>query len=1260
MRGLLIKALNSIQSTRFLQCFTACQRFKPMFLWLGVLWYVVLGASSLVWADKTNEKSNVDSSTIFEQAIPEHNEVTSDSIKSLQQAMIAHPRNELVKFTLASQYTEVGRYTEARNLLQSIKDSLITQGQPYLWLMTEIEWRLFRSNTLSDQDAFQTKERLIAYLQKINFAKVSLKFARVGADIATYLEQNQLLVAPLIQLAEKDEPQRGQWLLLAASASEETREPIKTRAIVQAAYRWFKKRSLNSPFFSYHQSAQMVEWLARYGSAKQVKELALPLTDFSSGLSPEQTARVINLYTHAIASTQDIQQAKRLVKRLPVNDEYKNSFFHLSPVFFQAHDLDSALYVTSALLSLDSQNVEYQEHMAQILQWQGKYNESLEWWLLLLNEEPTEKRFYQVLSLSDLVDERSIVDLPLEVALMRFDKPRIEISGLKKPQYWMRLADIERAAGHPQAALDLLLAGYREYPEYFPLIRRLLQWMMQDQQYETAMPLFVEYLDHQPEDTLIRYLFAEAALALHRDHLALDQFRLLFMDSDFQLPESSLVVVAELAKRLQESEFERTVLKKLITLAPKKVQYHYRHLLLLRQHPELASDITMEVCIEISLQWQSYWRETHDPGFLILALIAMEHQMDHQGMAALLQEVSTSAISLQGLEHFGSELAVLAHYVEAYDAAERLYRLHTKHPGNNIFKPHIGLMWLYLETQQWEKLEQQLVFTQALERDTKIFDPNARMKLWEAYAVSLHGLKEFQHAIFWYENQLFFYPESRHAQLGLADVLQDMSHWDTAHTVRQHVYHALNKYSDKEQKNILGQHLTPKEKQWLMTERGVLKKSEENLTHPTIEHPVMLRLVRQGRWELAHRWLTLQDPSNFPTDSEFVYKENISLSEMLSLLAIRSEKLIQSQSVVLGNKEQPDIQQVDDLLKQGEGQKALDTVIEKVDGGLNDHERQEWRESLTPIYTRYPRFARVSVSELDHALPSEVRVDESQQTLEFAWHHWDLSFKGFLENRQWSQQQSQLQNDTLNAMFFVGHRSGNCGVDGGLGQHELPYDQFLSLALNVQCEMDYSWMNQWTMNLIRNDSRAPITALNGLANTNRWGVNITGQVIPQWQNQYSLSLDRSLFETEVANELGELLWLELDWQQSLVKASDNIWRQRVQGVLQLSFLNADHQHETATALLPDDYQDIGLGLRLLKGRVRQDYPKYASPRFQWQALYTYRANGGDSYFSVDGEWGTAVFGRDEVSLMVQWSSEEAVVYGKTKSNISVGYTRYFQ
>ena len=908
-------------------------------------------------------------------------------------------------------------------LIEQIDAPEIRRSHSFLMLSIKVYWSFYRSNTQSKVQQYITLKKITTALKNINYSSVSEQQALIAADIAHHIDKPTLFIAPAIRLADIKKSSRGRWLLRAAEATEQASQPTKLRAIVNAADRWFAQQTLNSPLFTVAQSEQLIQWMYRYSDQPQrIMQLSRQHLDFSLSSSLKSLDKIRNIYSDTVSTVNDLQHAKHLLDRLPFEIENKTYFERIFKVFVELQALSEAEFTASILLSFEPMNLEYQENFAQILQWQHRYEEALNWWLTIMEQRPTESHFFRVLGLADQLNKTQDISLPLQEAVTHLEISGTTLETLKHPQYWIRLSEIKKSLGAEDESLELLKKGYAEFPDNLVILRELLQALVSLSQYKDSIGLFIDYLHQKPDDVFIRYLFGEVALMLNRQHLALDQFKQVFSSQSLPLTESSVYAMSKLAFLLGYTSFERQTMAYLSSHYSKD-EYGWRMFQLIDRDPSLSAFDKAEsvygLIQRFEAQLETQWDANPSPLKTLLLLMLLEYELETDKMLNILRRIANNRIAsdrttnisiandqsdkAKEFEAYDVSFGLLSQWLDAYDLAEAFYAKQIAVTGDGLPISSLdishfieseperlqGLIGLYIASAQYQKLQdlileiasdkkgfmQQLIQTRE-KQDEVLVDIDHRhslIPLWKSLAWGFEALGEYEQSIYWFQNVVAFSHEKEWVQWSLANGLFALSYWDSADKIRQQAYHSLRLEHPVEQWSILNQQIKLEEQQWLLSrqdeDQNYLDFGDKLHRELGVEnrpfHSVLSiqEFIHQGRWEMMQIWLNLY-PDFDSYSSQFSVKDTTNiLLGFDHLIDIHQKRMNARYSVAeIPSSEIYTASQgqfdIERHLSLGAGEQAWHQLNLVNPHRLNDGERQGWFETLAKFNRIYPHYVR--------------------------------------------------------------------------------------------------------------------------------------------------------------------------------------------------------------------------------------------------------------------------------------------------------------
>ena len=409
--------------------------------------------------------------------------------------------------------------------------------------------------------------------------------------------------------------------------------------------------------------------------------------------------------------------------------------------------------------------------LARILEWSGDPDAALDAWQRLADGEPSTEREVRRLA-------RMLLDLDAEIDSLQRQRRRM---GRLAQEELRRLARLLERRGEPERALAVLAELLDHYPGDAESRRLRLMLLVQIGQADRALALLDEQARRQGEDDALRRQRMTILWQSLREQEAWAESRRLQHPLAFHNPADG-ALQAELAWRHGDYALAERLYTRLYamyagqTLSAETDEITRQRVWRIHERLIRLADERGDVqrASEVGLHG---WRQLGDPDLLWLSLQVAVHHHDHAAMERLLKLALAQPDRQGRLETAMLEMAAWKHRHGHAREAEAFYReLLARNPQAR--EARVGLLWLYVDTQQRAPLRRHLL---AWQREA-LNDS----RYWPVYAAGWTLLDEPARALPWIERRVRLTPADPLWLLTWADTLEALDRRDSAWRVRRH------------------------------------------------------------------------------------------------------------------------------------------------------------------------------------------------------------------------------------------------------------------------------------------------------------------------------------------------------------------------------------------------------------------------------------------------------------------------------------------
>lgn len=699
------------------------------------------------------------------KALAEQGKSDALSIPYLQLLLRTHPGDSSLRMALAHKLAALGKWNDARNILDPILKQSGKEGVQARLAMLEIDFSL--ANTLPKDSWERNQVLALAARQIESLGKGALETVALVriAEISLAVNRPDMAATLYMKLASIDSVKRQTWLDLAAKAYLASGAPTRAGYAYQAV-------AASSPNDVAIQRKYTLLALDAFLAGNAGKE-ALHLAEASVprlGSDREFMQRVV-----AIALLQnDIARAQQLGRQLvSLAPDEPLILKQQVDVELAAKDLAAALSLARRLVALDPSDIEQRIRLARIAEWSIQQEIALEQWAWLARRDSAGEAMDNALRLASGRNEDA---LWLELAALRAQLRPL------KPQELAALAAVQIRNKEVKQLLGFLQGYVERYPAQREVWETLAKTQEQQGDLTAAVATWqrmgphlirpVEAAGHQAELLLkdgkvndaLTVLRAVRTQATVGDSYYWQTYGDLAWDS-----EQKTEALAAYRTLWEANAGDVRVAERLIQLYLS----------------------TGEARLAIATARQAYLRFSGEPRWLLLA-------MDAASQAALwedLQELGTAAKS-EEKKFANSEMywllqAHVANHFERRQEARSAYkRALALNPASVSVR--VNLLWFEINGDDKQQLGERLRQWRG--------DALAEPAYWGAYAAGLLLLRRTDESLPWFERQARVKPDDYLWLLSYADALTQTGRADQAWRLRRHVFLRLRpRLSDQEQ-----------------------------------------------------------------------------------------------------------------------------------------------------------------------------------------------------------------------------------------------------------------------------------------------------------------------------------------------------------------------------------------------------------------------------------------------------------------------------
>ena len=876
--------------------------------------------------------------------------------------------------------------------------------------------------------------------------------------------------------------------------------------------------------------------------------------------------------------------------------------------------------------------------LARILEWSGDPDAALDVWQQLADGQPATEREVRRLA-------RMLLDLDAEIDSLRRQQKR---TGHLTHDNLRRLARLLERRGEPEQALAVLARLLDRYPDDTESRRLRLSLLVQIGQADRALALLAAQAHRQGIDDTLRRQRMTILWQSLREREAWEESRRLQHPLAFHDPADGLLQAElawrhgdyALAERLYTRLFDiyagQTRLADTDDITRQRVwQVHERLIRLADERGDVRR------ATEIGLHG---WRQLGDPDLLWLSLQVAVHHHDHRAMERLLKLALAQPGRQERLEAAILEMAAWKHRHGHVQEAEALYRkILARSPQAR--EARLGLLWLYVDTQQHAPLQRYLL---AWLRDA--LDDS---RYWPVYAAGWTVLDEPARALPWIERRVRLTPADPLWLLTWADTLEAVARRDSAWRVRRH---ALRLGTGE-----LRQHLYSRRK-LDEADQALLRALRREYGLPPIDAmvtsiaPEQLDAVFLASWylsderdERARLWLLRQQQKRLSQPAW----QKISLA-LLDNDTARIAELLEGPGL-------SSLDRVRGLTRLGRRDEALALVLPRIRPETGIASRQAATVQAAELYRDLPTsltgaFLGRRIGQLDIAgqevalrfsrrnLSLHGRFETGRLTLDPA--RYDLAGRdteqilaGGLEwlgrrQRLWFELGRNQRPDRTTPLSRLGWRTrlarqGELRIEGGRGLRSEASETIRADALKDELRL-------------------------------AWNQPLTGRTA------FRIGLGRRDFRSRSNRMLARGRFLDASLDEQLAMGTNTLGI-RLQGSWLDNDLAATLPPDMAARLppgavvadvIPPEYAALGMGISLARGTPLDRAPRVGGLRYSLDGwfgpVWPERRLG----FAFQAAIGSRLFGSDELALSLGYSDVLNVIAGQTNASLRLQY-RYF-
>jgi len=1121
------------------------------------------------------------------------------SIAYLKAIYKLRPTNVRLSLTLSRQLVSIGKWKDAREILEDIKlveEKDIAQADIIYLQIYQAEYENMKPNDFSRTKALAKVEGILNNIDIFLYDAINLKAL---ARSALSLNRPDLASNIYKRLAKIDQRNKAKWWSLAGKWARASSQPELASLYYSYAY-----HSTTNPEKSIEYAALSVISLievSQHDSA--IKHLQEYLAKFPENLFFLET--IVDVYRMLGDLKEEARWNKRLWLYHKQNDEMVTS--RQLELELALDHLRHARKFSYRLVSIRPDNIKYRHRLAQLEEWTGRPIAAQKQWQILAKKSNTSHEDEQVLRLAIMnFDEASTIN-----ALNNISKKR----KLTADEMLEIVYSYERQ-GQPvssQIALDeYLIENPHDKEKWF-----ILAGLYENQNdYEGAIRTWGRIEKHFGNQTQA----AIKQVQLHWDYQNHEKAYLKSgaLDQDFSKIESiyHIEVLGELGWRFKDSELLTKASIEMLQ-RDKSNELAYERLLILADENK---DVDQAVILA-----EAAWKNTGKSIFLRMAIETAFDKNNRKHIEYLLGLALQKKNNISDLVDYVLVMAELEDRDENFLAASKYYEYAMKlSPGTKSI--HVGLLWSLLNSKQKIKLKRYLI---AFKNKAYRFS-----QYWPIYAAATYEIGESRESVYWHNKLMLKNPDNDLWILSYADALESADRNSSALKLRLYVmkkiransiYNLLSRQSSEE---LTRAYISLERNHGLGVNANNMIKTIINntrLNKRKIPYEFLVAWYSSSKnHDMARYWHLRQQISRMKTSDN-----------QILALALNNNDLKTVENFVLKSSNISPLDRNEGMRRLGLYEQALANSIQRIAPLQRKNEKRFYREQAASIANILPNYW---ATETNRHSNGELVITELNAQTKASIHNWVLGLSASQNTLEIDPLSVDLngyniENEVDLKLMWPGRRINyysNINYNQREDKNIIAMKLGMDYLFSRRTRLEFAWEN----NQLSEESSA-LRALgvqdkiHVAINTNigsreyanarfikttyesRWG----DELATGWSTDFNIGHKFSTGRNELTAQF-DINWLSNQLENSL---PFEVTQRLPTG-------------STTALMVAEEFGTVGISMRLNRGQIKSSYPQVGSLRYFMDAWVgqVYPAKDFATRFSAG--FGTRVIGNDELSL----------------------------